>query len=122
MEKRGGDEMGGDERRRYERVACQGHSTVIVCGTRREIHADLVDMSLGGVGLTLPADTPDLRGEDLLLAADTLIMYGEVVWQVRTKGGTWRAGLSARKFSPEILQYLLEGIQLKTKSEESQNE
>lgn len=108
--------MEGAERRRFERVACQARGVAVLCGSREVLRVDLVDMSLGGAGLTLPADTPDIRGRDLVLATDTLMMYGDVVWQVRTRGGPWRAGLSARKFSPEVLQYLLEGIQLQSKS------
>lgn len=110
------------ERRKIGRVAYQAQGVVVVCDTQKVIYADLVDIGPDGVGLTLPADTPDLTGMDVILIADTVIMYADVARQARTENGSWQAGLSARKFSPEVLRYLFESIELKSKYEEDHHE
>lgn len=105
------------ERREIGRVMYSSKGLIVVCDTQQVIHVGVTDIGPGGVGLTLPQDTPDLTGESLILIADTMIMYADVVRQTRQEDGEWQAGLAAKKFSPEVLQYLFESIELKSQLE-----
>ena len=63
-----------------------------------------------GMGLIMPADTPDLIGKDIIIVASTLIMYADVNRQVKRDDGTYTVGIHARQFTPEVLQYLFRHI------------
>ena len=64
------------------------------------------------------ADAPQLVGKDVIMVAETLIMYADVVRQVPMADGCWSIGLTARKFSKDVLQYLFDGIEMRAKLEE----
>lgn len=110
--------MGQNERRAVGRVAYQSEGVAVVCDTQTVIHVKVYDIGPGGVGLTLPAGSPELVGKDMILVTGTMIMYADVVRQEPLEGGGWWAGLAARRFSPDVLQYLFESIELKSKYEE----
>lgn len=98
-------------------------AVAVVCDTQQVIRADVRDIGPGGVGLILPEDTPKLLGEDMILITDTVIMYADAIRQEQLEDGRWSVGLSARKFSGEVLQYLFDSIELRSKyEEEDQNE
>lgn len=92
------------------------------CDTQRVMRVGIVDIGPGGVGLTIPEAVPAMIGKDRILITDAMIMYMEVIRQEQAEDGTWRAGLAARKFSREVLQYLADSIKLREKYEESGNE
>ncbi|MCR5475126.1 MAG: hypothetical protein K6F28_08000 [Lachnospiraceae bacterium] len=62
------------------------------------------------MGITMPAGSPDLVGKDIIIVASTLIMYADVNRQVENEDGTYTMGISARQFTPEVLQYLFTHI------------
>lgn len=111
-----------NERRRFGRVAYASEGIAVVCDTETAIRVGVLDIGPSGVGLILPAETQDLTGKDLILIADTMIMYADVVRQERLEDGAWKAGLSSRKFSRDVLQYLFDSIELESKYEESNDE
>lgn len=108
------------ERRALGRVPYLSDGVVVVCDTQAVFHVGVLDVGPSGVSLTLPEDAPDLTGRDLILVMDTMIMYVDVIRQERRQDGAWRAGVAARKFSREVLQYLFDSIELKTKFEENE--
>ena len=114
--------MKQDERRMFERRVYRPEGIAVVCDTQRVLYVGVRDISPGGVGITLTADAPYLLGEDLILVADTMIMYANVVRQFRQEDGTWRAGLAAKKFTTEVLMYLFDSIELKSKEERRDEE
>ena len=99
-----------EERRRIERVAYNTPSVLVVCDTQEKIMVEVVNMSPMGMGIKMPADTPALLGKSVIIVTDTIIMYAEVNRMEKKEDGSYMAGLSAIKFTPEVLQYLFEHI------------
>lgn len=60
--------------------------------------------------ITMPAGSPDLKGKDIIIVADTMIMYADVTRQEEQEDGGFKVAISAKKFTPEVLQYLFEHI------------
>lgn len=114
--------MKQDDRRMFDRREYRPEGIAVVCDTQQVLYVGVRDISPGGVGITLPADAPYLLKEDLILVADTMIMYASVVRQVKQEDGSWQAGLEAKKFSQEVLQYLFDSIELKSKYEENNDD
>ena len=106
------------ERRILGRVPYESRGVVVVCDTQQVIDVGVRDIGPIGVGIIVPAEAPRLVGKDLILITDTVIMYADMIRQDPREDGDWDAGLSARKFSPDVLQYLFDSIELKSKYEE----
>lgn len=113
--------MEQNEQRKSGRVEHKSQGIAVSCDTQTVFHVNILDIGPGGAGLILPPDTPKLTGRDLILITETMIIYADVTRQERLEDGSWRAGLAARKFSREVIQYLLESIELKVKHEEENN-
>lgn len=106
------------ERRAIGRVAFPSKGMMVVCDTQQVIHVDVRDLGPIGVGVKVGADTPNLVGKDVIMVAETLIMYADVVRQEPMPDGGWSIGLAAKKFSKDVLQYLFDGIEMRSKLEE----
>lgn len=106
------------ERRAIGRVAFPSRGVLVVCDTQEVLHVGVRDLGPIGVGVRMDADAPKLLGKDVIMVAETLIMYADVVRQEPLPDGSWSVGLSARKFSRDVLQYLFDGIEMKAKLEE----
>lgn len=111
--------MEKQERRTIGRVKYQTKALLVVCENQEVIHGTVRDLSPLGVGMKVPPETPSLLGKDVILIGETLIMYADVVRQVPLEHGGWAIGLTARRFSAEVLQFLFEGIELRTKLAQS---
>lgn len=106
------------ERRAIGRVAFPSKGVMVVCDTQEVLHVGVRDLGPIGVGLRADADTPKLVGKDVIMVAETLIMYADVVRQDPLPDGSWSIGLAARRFSRDVLQYLFDGIEMRAKLEE----
>ena len=62
----------------------------------------------------MAADAPDIMGKDIIIVAETLIMYADVIRQVKNEDGSYIVGIAAKKFTPEVLDYLFEHIATET--------
>lgn len=110
--------MGQLERRAIGRVSFPSKGVIVVCDTQEVLHVDVRDLGPIGVGVRAAADTPNLVGRNVIMVAETLIMYADVVRQEPMEDGCWSIGLTARKFSREVLQFLFDGIEMRAKLEE----
>ena len=99
------------ERREINRVAYQANSVIVVCDTQQSFQAEVENVSPLGMGVHVPADVPELLNKDIIIVAETLIMYATVNRMEKREDGTWFVGISAKKFTPDVLQYLFERIQ-----------
>lgn len=106
------------ERRAIGRVAFPSKGLLVVCDTQEVLHVDVRDLGPIGVGIRADADTPKLLNKDVIMVAETLIMYADVVRQDPLPDGSWSIGLAARRFSKDVLQYLFDGIEMRAKLEE----
>ena len=99
-----------EERRKLTRVNYPTKSVIVVCDTGERYFVETENVSPLGMGIRLPAGTPDLIGKDIIIVAETLIMYADVMRQEPNEDGSFKAGISARKFTPDVLEYLFTHI------------
>ena len=99
-----------EERREINRIEFRKKSVIVVCDTEEKIYVDVKDVSPLGMGIIMPADSPDLVGKDIIIVAQTLIMYATVTRMVKQEDGTYEVGIQAKEFSDEVLKYLFEHI------------
>ena len=99
-----------EERRKIHRVQYPTKSVIVVCETGQQYYVETENVSPLGMGLHLPKDCPNLVGKDIIIVAETLIMYADVTRQEKREDGSFEAGIKARKFSSEVLEYLFNHI------------
>lgn len=101
-----------EERRKIDRVRYQAKSVIVVCDTQEKIFVEVENQSPLGMGIRMPSDAPDINGKDVIIVAETLIMYAEVNRQEKREDGTYEVGIAAKRFTPDVLQYLFDHIAL----------
>lgn len=104
-----------EERRRIDRVGYQAKSVIVVCDSGESIFVETCNVSPLGIAFTMPAGSPDLKGKDIIIVADTMIMYADVTRQEEQEDGGFKVAISAKKFTPECSIYL--NILLKNRME-----
>ncbi len=97
-------------RRTIGRVEFKAPSVIVLCDTGETIYVQVEDASPKGMGLWMKDDRPDIEGKDIIIVADTVIMYANIVRLVQRDDGTYTVGISAKKFTPEVLDYLFKHI------------
>ena len=98
------------DKRKIGRVEFKAPSVVVLCDTGETIYVQVEDASPKGMGLWMKDDRPDIMGKDLIIVADTVIMYATVARIEKRADGTYTVGISAKKFTPEVLEYLFKHI------------
>ena len=99
-----------EERRNISRVDYKAKSVIVVCDTGEKYFVETKNVSPLGMGIVMEDDVPDIVGKDIIIVANTLIMYADVNRRVKNDDGTYTVGISARQFTPEVLQYLFSHI------------
>lgn len=99
-----------EERRRIDRVKYHAKSVIVVCDTEESYYVETMNISPMGIAFEMPAGSPQIVGKDIIIVAETLIMYADVKRQVERENGSFELAASARKFTPEVLNYLFEHI------------
>lgn len=100
-------------KRKIDRTPHRVNGVIVVCDTQEQLYVDVVDISPLGVGAYAEADSPDILGKDVIIVTETMIMYADVARQEKQEGARCKIGLSARKFSEEVLQYLFDSVTVK---------
>ena len=99
-----------EERREIGRVDFASNSVIVVCETGEKYYVSTQNVSPLGMGILASGDVPEIVGKDIIIVAETLIMYADVNRQVKNDDGEWIIGISAKKFTPEVLEYLFASI------------
>lgn len=99
-----------EERRKLSRVGFEAKSVIVVVETGEKYFVTTENISPLGMGVRAPKDTPNLVGKDIIIVAETLIMYADVIRQETNDDGSFMIGINARRFTPEVLEYLFEHI------------
>lgn len=102
-----------EERRAIGRVGYTVNAVVVVCDTQEKFYVHTENVSPLGMALRVASDVPDILGKDVILVTDTMIMYADVTRQEKQEDGSSIIGVSARKFSEDVLQYLFDNIAMK---------
>lgn len=99
-----------EERRRISRVDYNAKAVIVVCETQEQIVANVKNVSPLGMAVILPKEAPDIVGKDIIIVAETLIMYADVVRKEDLENGETLIGITAKKFSEGVLSYLFQHI------------
>ena len=99
-----------EERRRINRVSFEAKSVIVPCDSLKKVYADVLNVSPMGMAAKVLNDTPSLLGKDVIVVAETLIMYADVVREDENTDGTKTVALNERKFTNDVLKYLFEHI------------
>ena len=98
------------EKRSIGRVEFKAPSVVVLCDTGETLFVQVEDASPKGMGLWMKDDRPDIMHKDIIIVADTVIMYAKVARMEKRDDGTYTVGISAQKFTQEVLEYLFSHI------------
>ena len=110
-----------EERRSIARVKYDAKSVIVVCETLDKIYGDVENLSPMGMAIRVPAGTASILGKDIIIVAETLIMYADVIREDKHDDGSVTVAIKARKFTQEVLEYLFEHIALdEEETEENQ--
>ena len=102
-----------EERRNISRVDYLAKSVIVVCDTGEKYMVETKNVSPLGMGITMPAGSPNIVGKDIIIVAETLIMYADVIRKDEpASDGSLIVGISARKFTGDVLEYLFDRITL----------
>lgn len=96
-----------EERRKIDRVVHPAKGVIVVCDTAEQFIVQTDNVSPLGMGITAGPEVPEIVGKDIIIVAETLIMYADVTRQVKNDNGTYTIGINARKFTPEVFEYLM---------------
>ncbi len=98
------------ERRLINRVEFIANSVIVDKGTLAKYYGQVKNISPLGIAITVDEHIPDLVGRDVIIVAETMIMYAEAVREDKETAGKKTFAFKARKFTPDVLQYLFENI------------
>lgn len=120
MEKRKESEAVEQESRKVGRISYAANGVIVVCDTQEKYYVQVQNVSPLGIGVQMPPESPKLLGKDVIIVTETLIMYADVVRQDRQEDGSYSTGISAKRFTDDVLAYLFENITGKENQEESE--
>lgn len=99
-----------EERRKINRVEFKANSVIVDKESLEKYFGEVKNVSPLGMAITVDEKTPSILGNDVIVVAETLIMYADVVRENKEANGKKTIALKARKFTPDVLQYLFEHI------------
>ena len=88
------------------------NGVIVICDTQEKIYVKTENISPLGMAVRMEPGAPDITGKDIIIVTETLIMYADVNRQEKQEDGSLVAGISARKFTDDVLQYLFDHIAL----------
>ncbi len=98
------------ERRSINRVEFLANSVIVDKQSLAKYFGQVKNISPLGIAITVDKRVPDLVGRDVIVVAETMIMYAEAVREDKEVGEKKSIAFKARKFTPDVLQYLFEHI------------
>lgn len=99
-----------EERRKINRVAFSANSVIVDRDTQEKFYGQVKNISPLGVAIKVENGTPSLLGKDVILVAETLIMYADVIREDEEPDGSRTVAFSSKKFTNDVLQYLFDHI------------
>ncbi len=99
-----------EERRIINRVEFLANSVIVDKETQAKYYGQVKNISPLGIAITVDKRIPNLVGRDVIVVAETMIMYSEAVREDKEEGNKKSLAFKARKFTPDVLEYLFEHI------------
>lgn len=101
-----------EDRRSANRMTLNVKSVIVDCTTQERYDVVVENVSPVGMGIKIDAAAPNLVGRDIIIMAESLIMYAEVMRQVEQEDGSFMIGISAKRFTGDVLDYLYNKIDI----------
>lgn len=98
------------ERRAINRVEFIANSVIVDKETLKKYYGQVKNISPLGIAITVDKRIPNLVGRDVVIVAETMIMYAEAVREDHEEGQKKSVAFKARKFTPDVLQFLFDSI------------
>ena len=98
------------ERRTINRVEFLANSVIVDRATLEKYYGQVKNISPLGIAITVDKRIPNMVNRDVVIVAETMIMYAETVREDHEEGMKKSLAFKARKFTPDVLQYLFESI------------
>ena len=98
------------ERRTINRIEFLANSVIVDRATLEKYYGQVKNISPLGIAITVDKRIPNLVGRDVIIVAETMIMYSECVREDHEEGMKKSLAFKASKFTPDVLQYLFESI------------
>ncbi|WP_026652224.1 PilZ domain-containing protein [Butyrivibrio proteoclasticus] len=98
-----------EERRKINRVSFNVNSVIVDRDSLEKYYGKVKDVSPLGIAIEVDNNTPSLLNKDVIIVAETLIMYADVVREDQGEN-TKTLAFHAKKFTPDVLEYLFEHI------------
>lgn len=99
-----------EERRRVERTKYTSMNVIIVCDTEEKYYIKIENVSPLGMGIRMPAGCPDIVGKDVIVVAESVIMFAVVRRMVPCEDGSIEVGIEGKPFTEEMLTCLYENV------------
>lgn len=99
-----------EEKRKSLRLKYNGNALIVVCDTTEQYMVTVNNLSPMGMGIIMEQGSPDLLGKDIIIVTETLIMYSLITRMEPREDGRLDVGIQAKRFTPEVLNYLFESI------------
>ncbi len=99
-----------EERRAINRIQYKAKSVMVICDSLEKLSVEVRNLSPMGMGVYVTGKGPELVGKDIIIVTTTLVMYATVLRMDSQEDGGYIAGIQAREFTPDVLQYLFEHI------------
>ena len=107
-----------DERRIINRVEFLANSVIVDRDSLHKYFGQVKNISPLGLAIIVDNKIPSLKGKDVIVVGETMIMYADVVREDEEDNGTRLLAFSARKFTGDVLQYLFEHIGIELEDDE----
>ncbi|WP_024866617.1 PilZ domain-containing protein [Butyrivibrio sp. FCS014] len=98
-----------EERRKINRVDFSANSVIVDRNTQEKYYGQVKNISPLGIAITVNGDTPSLVGKDVIVVAETLIMYADCIREDED-GENRTVAFCSKKFTNDVLQYLFDHI------------
>ena len=99
-----------EERRQINRVAYSANSIIVDRETLEKYYGKVKNVSPLGIAIEVKGDTPKLLGKDVIIVAETVIMYADVIREDEMPDGSRTLAFSSKKFTNDVLEYLFKQI------------
>ena len=97
-----------EEKRKVVRTEYKVNGVLVVCASHKAIYVDVINVSPLGVGMLVKeADIKGLPDQDVVLVADTLIMFAKITHIQKRDDGLYEVGIHAKKFTEKVFNYLI---------------
>lgn len=99
-----------EERRRVERTKYKAMNVIIVCDTEEKYYIQVENVSPIGMGIKMPAGSPEIVGKDVIVVAESVVMFAVVRRMTPCEDGSIEVGIEGKPFTEEMLNCLYENV------------